>query len=194
MEYHQCMSGFLTRRHAGIGLFLGSGWGLQTSLLCNALPRLQFSVQPLTLLLKLVVGCTKLCYGLLREQLFQRPLFNVLLLVLFELGDETNSPLQNRSFVLLAARDNLGQLVNAFVDSLAASALHCIRVNALYLFRRSRRCISYLLCGYPSASCATLLNQHSAWGWGEAVALRICVVVEEDEIEHRSGEEEAGSG
>lgn len=193
MEYHQCVSGFLTRRHAGIGLFLGSGWWLQTSLLCNALPRLQFSVQPLALLLKLVVGCTKLCYGLLREQLFQRPLFNVLLLVLFELGDETNSPLQNRSFVFLAARDNLGQLVNAFVDSLAASALHCIRVNVLYFFRRSRG-ISYLLCDYPSASYATLLNQHSAWGWGEAVARRICAVVEEDEIERRSGEEEAGFG
>lgn len=54
--------------------------------------------------------------------------------------------------------------------------------------------LSYLLCDYPSASCATLLNQHSASGWGEAVALRICAVVEEGEIERRSGEEEAGFG
>lgn len=137
----------LTRWHASIGLFLGRGRGLQTGLLRNSLPRLEFSVESLALLLELVVGRAQLRNGLLGQELFQRPLFDILLLVLLELGDEANSPLQDRSLVLFASRHDLGQLVDAFVDGLATPTLHCFRVNAklnptdAYLARRGESSI-----------------------------------------------------
>lgn len=81
---------FLTWRR-GIGGFLpGLRW-LQAGILGDPFPRFELSIQPLTLLLQLVVRSTQLCYSLLSKQLFERPLFDVLLLVLLELRDEADS-------------------------------------------------------------------------------------------------------
>jgi hypothetical protein len=62
---------------------------------------------------------------LFREELLECPLLNVLRLVFLQLCDERNSALQNGSLVLLAARDDLRQLVDALVDGLAATSLNC---------------------------------------------------------------------
>ena len=58
---------------------------------------------------------------MLGEKLFQRPLLDVLGLVVFELCDELDSAGENAAFVLLAAWHDLGDFVDAFVDGLAAA-------------------------------------------------------------------------
>ena len=90
----------------------------------NALPALDLGPGLRALLLELVARAAELRDGLLGEQLLQRPLFDVLRLVLLELGDELYGALQDRALVLLAARHNLGELVDAFVDGFAAAPFH----------------------------------------------------------------------
>jgi hypothetical protein len=46
-----------------------------------------------------------------------------------QLGNVSNSRLQNRAFVLVRPRDDLGKLVDAFIDGLAAASLNCSRVS-----------------------------------------------------------------
>lgn len=90
----------------------------------HALPRLQLAVQPLALGLELVIGLAELCYSLLRKQFFQRPLLNVLLLVLLELRDEVDGALEDGSLVLLASRYYLGELVDALIDVFSTASFN----------------------------------------------------------------------
>lgn len=98
-------------------------WLRQPRTLARLLPGLNLSPCALTLRLQLIITRAQLCDSLLSEQLLQRPLLDVLILVLLELGDELDGALEDRALVLLAAGDNLGELVDAFVDGLASSAL-----------------------------------------------------------------------
>ena len=79
----------------------------------------------LTLCLELVAAGAEFGDGLLGQQLFERPFFNVLLLVLLELGDELHGALEDGALVLLAAWNDLGEFVDALVDGLAAAAFNC---------------------------------------------------------------------
>ena len=122
-----------TRQHLGAGprllLLLRE---LQAGALRNLFPRVQFPVEALALLLELVVGLAELGNGLFGEKLLQRPLLNVLCLVLLELRYEGDRPLKDRPLVLLAARDDLGKLIDPFVDGLTAATLdwRLVRRNA----------------------------------------------------------------
>lgn len=89
-----------------------------------ALPRLQLAVQPLALGLELVIGLAELCDGLLRKQLLQRPLLNVLLLVLLKLRDEVDGALEDGSLVLLASRYYLGEFVDALIDVFSTTSFN----------------------------------------------------------------------
>jgi len=60
---------------------------------------------------------------LFSEQLLKCPFLDVLRLVLLELCDELNRALEDGAFILLAPRDNLGELIDALVDGFAAAAL-----------------------------------------------------------------------
>jgi hypothetical protein len=72
--------------------------------------------------LELIATGAQLRNGLLREKLLECPLFNILLFVFLELGDELDSALQDGALVLLAAWDDFGQLVDALVDGLSSAA------------------------------------------------------------------------
>jgi len=76
--------------------------------LAGLLPCLHLSPGTHALVLQLVVAGGEFGDGLLGKKLLQRPLLNVLGLVLLELGDELNCTLQYRAFVLLATRHDLG--------------------------------------------------------------------------------------
>jgi hypothetical protein len=47
------------------------------------------------------------------------------MLIVLELLDKVDSPLQDLALVPLAVGNNLGEFVNAFVDCLAATTLDC---------------------------------------------------------------------
>lgn len=97
---------------------------LQASVLCSLLPRLQLAEEAVALLLELVVGGTELGNSLLSQELLQGPFLNVLLLIVLELGDELDGTLEDGTFVLLAAGDDLGEFVNSLVDGLPPAALN----------------------------------------------------------------------
>ena len=99
--------GVLARRGSSNILLLGKWW-LKTGVLGDPFPSLQFAVKSLTLLLELVIRGTQLGDGLLRKQFLECPFLDVLLLVFLQLGNEADSPLQDRTLVLLASRNNLG--------------------------------------------------------------------------------------
>lgn len=128
----------------------------------DALPRLEFAVQALALLLELVVGAAELGDGLLSKQLLQRPLFNVLLLVFLELRDEAHGTRQDGSLVLFTAGDNLGELVDALIDGFSSAAFHYVHVSMSLLMIFRLQVATYLLCGYPCASCAIPPNRRPA--------------------------------
>jgi hypothetical protein len=88
----------------------------------GALVDLTLVPRPLAFVLELLATCAQLCDGLLRQQLLEGPLLDVLLLVLLQLSDELYGPLEDRPLVLFAAWYDLGQFVDAFVDGLAAAA------------------------------------------------------------------------
>lgn len=67
----------------------------QASALTRLLPRLDLAPRTLALGLELVVAGAQLGDGLLGQQLLQRPLLDVLVLVLLELGDELDGALQD---------------------------------------------------------------------------------------------------
>lgn len=92
--------------------------------MCDPLPGFKFAEEALALLLELVVGSAELRNGLLRKQLLERPLLDVLLFVLLELGDEVTGALKDTALVLFAAGHYLGELVNALVDGLTAPTFH----------------------------------------------------------------------
>jgi hypothetical protein len=94
------------------------------SVLTGALVYLTFIPMPLHLCLEFVTAGTQLSDSLLREKLLQGPFFDILLLVLFQLCDELDGALEDGSLILLAARDDLGEFIDAFVDSLATSTLN----------------------------------------------------------------------
>jgi hypothetical protein len=99
-------------------------WHQPLALAC-LLPGLTLGPGALAFRLQLVIACAQLGDGLFREELLECPLLNVLRLVFLQLCDERNGALQDGSLVLLAARDNLRQLVDALVDGLAATPLNC---------------------------------------------------------------------
>jgi hypothetical protein len=82
----------------------------------------------LALSLELVTASTEFSDSLLRQQLLERPFLDILLLVLFELCDELDGALQNRAFVLFTPRNNLCQLVDAFVDGFASAAFNYVKL------------------------------------------------------------------
>lgn len=99
-----------------------------TRLEAGLLPRLGFSPSTLTFLLELLVPLAQILDSLLSEQLFKRPFLNVLRLVLLELLNVLNRTLEDRALVLLAAGDNLGELVDPLVYGLSASPLDLLVV------------------------------------------------------------------
>ena len=86
----------------------------------------------MTLRLKLITTRAKLGDCLLREEFFESPLFDVLSLVLLELRDELDCAGKDTTLVLFAAWDDLGELVDAFVDGLTSSAFDCIMSAIVY--------------------------------------------------------------
>ena len=86
---------------------------------------LALSPGPLTLRLKLVAARAELGNGLLRQQLLERPLLNVLRLVLLELRDKLDGTSENAALVLLTSWYNFGKFVDAFIDRLPTPALNC---------------------------------------------------------------------
>jgi hypothetical protein len=107
---------------AAIGFLLGS----KTSTLACLLPSFNLTPGTLTLGLQLVVTSTQFSNGLLSQKLLKSPLFDVLRLVFFELGNEGYGALKDRSFVLLTSGNNFRELVDAFIDSLSATALNLV--------------------------------------------------------------------
>ena len=108
---------------AGAGFFLWLGQ-LQPGVLSDLLPCLELPVEALALGLQLVIRLAELADGLLRKQLLQRPLLDVLCFILLQLRNEGNGALKDGALVLLAARNNLGELINALIDSLTATTLN----------------------------------------------------------------------
>ena len=115
----QSASEVILRRCAGVVL------KRQAGILSETLPDLELSIQSAVLVLKLVVRLAELRNGLLRKKLLQSPFLDVLSLVLFELRDEGDGPLENGPLVLLAVRDDLGKLIDALVDGFSTAALDC---------------------------------------------------------------------
>lgn len=93
-----------------------------TSILACALVNLALVPGPLTLGLEFVTARAELGDGLLSEQLLECPFLNILLLVLLKLSDELDGTLEDRALILLTARHNLGQLVDALVDGLTSTS------------------------------------------------------------------------
>lgn len=108
--------------------------GLQRSLL----PALALRPRTLAFRLQLVAARAQLGNSLLREQFLQRPLFDILALVLLELRDESDGTAEDAAFVLLAAWDDFGELVDAFVDGFAPAAFDCGIVSASDHFKCSK--------------------------------------------------------
>ena len=82
--------------------------GSQTSTLTSLLPSLNLAPSSLALCLQFIIAGAELGNGLLGEQLLERPLFDVLGLILLQLCDELDGALEDRPFVLLTSWDNLG--------------------------------------------------------------------------------------
>lgn len=101
--------------------------GRHARFLRGLLPLLALGPGALALVLELVAAGAELGDGLLGEQLLQRPLLDVLRFVFFELRDELHRAREDAAFVLLAAGDDFGEFVDAFVDRFAAAALDCER-------------------------------------------------------------------
>lgn len=97
---------------------------MDTCTLCTAFPRIQLNPRSVALVLEFVARATELGDCLFCEEFLQRPLFDILRLVLLELLDELYSALQDAAFVLLTAGNYLGNFVNAFINRLAAPSLH----------------------------------------------------------------------
>lgn len=97
---------------------------VQSSTLARLLPRLNLAPRTFALRLQLIIARAELCNSLLSKKFLQSPLLDILVLVLLELSDELHGALEDGTLVLLAAWDDLGELVDAFVDGFASSALN----------------------------------------------------------------------
>lgn len=137
--------------------------GVQSSTLGTPLPGLEFGVAAIQLALEFVACAAEFGNGLLREQLFQRPLFNVLAFILFQLLDKGHGTLENAAFVLFAAWHNLGNLVDAFIDGFTATTFDCFHTQKSAK-RRACAAAEYThpLCGCLCAPCAIRLFQQQA--------------------------------
>jgi hypothetical protein len=102
-----------------------------TSSLSRFLPLLAFLPRPLAFCFELVATTAKLSDRLLSQKLFERPLFDILGLVLLELSDELYSSCENAALVLLTTRNDLGELVDTLVDGLTTSTFNCRKVNGM---------------------------------------------------------------
>jgi hypothetical protein len=128
--------------------------GFQAGALTRLLPRLDLAPRTLALRLQLVVAGAQLGNGLLGEQLLQGPLLNILSLVLLELCDEGDGALKDGTLVLFTAGDNLGQLIDSFVDGLTTTAFDWQKLAYGPQRASERRDLRYLPCGCPCAPCA----------------------------------------
>jgi hypothetical protein len=89
------------------------------------LPDLGFLFRLLRLCLEPITARAEFGNGLVQQEFLQRPLLNVLTFVILELGNVLHRALEDAAFVLLAARYNLRELVDAFVNCFAAAAFNC---------------------------------------------------------------------
>ena len=105
---------------------------MQSGILGHLLPYCKLFVGPLALLFELIIGSTEFLDSLLRKELLEGPLLNVLCLVFLEMGDEGYCSLQNRPLVLLAAGYDLGELINTLIDRLPPTAFNWSQVS-IYL-------------------------------------------------------------
>jgi hypothetical protein len=92
------------------------------SVLAGALVDLALVPSSLALSLELVTASTQLCDGLFGEEFLQSPLLDILLFVFLQLCNELDGALQDGTFIFLTAWNDLGQLVDALVDSLSPTA------------------------------------------------------------------------
>lgn len=97
----------------------------QARVLTGLLPHVGLPPSALALVLEFLNACAELGDGLLGQEFLERPFFDVLRLILPELGDEGNGPLQNGAFVFLAPGDDLGKFVYPFVDGFTPTPFHC---------------------------------------------------------------------
>lgn len=96
--------------------------GLKTSALARLLPDVHFPESAVAFGFKLVVTCTQFSDSLFGEQLFQRPLLDILRLVLFQLSNELDCALQDGAFVLFTARDDLRDLIDTLIYCLSTTS------------------------------------------------------------------------
>jgi hypothetical protein len=80
--------------------------------------------RPLVVALEPVTASAQLIDCLVKQKLLKSPLLNILALIILELSDILDGALEDRTFVLFAAGDNLLELVDTFVDSLTTAALN----------------------------------------------------------------------
>lgn len=66
------------------------------------------------------------------QQFLKGPFLDVLSLVLLELRDELDGAREYAAFVLLATRNDLLELVDAFVDRFTPASLNCASVRYAY--------------------------------------------------------------
>lgn len=95
--------------------------GLQTTLL----PGFRFSPCAFALFLELLVALRQLLDRLLGKELLERPLLDVLRLVVFNFLDVLYGALEDGALVLLATGNDLCEFVDTFVDGFAASTFDC---------------------------------------------------------------------
>jgi hypothetical protein len=126
-----------------------------TRLETGLLPGLRFPPRPLQILLKLFVPLAEILDRLLRKQLLEGPLLNILRFVLLKLLNVLHRALKDRALVLLAAWDNLGELVDALVDGFSAASLHCEFMSACALTSNYKVATTHLPCDYPYGPGAT---------------------------------------
>ena len=82
---------------------------------------------------------------MLRKQLLQRPLLDVLGFVVFELCDELDGARENAAFVLLAAGHDFGDFVDAFVDGLAAATFDWGAESALVRYFKVKIILTFFV-------------------------------------------------
>jgi hypothetical protein len=100
----------------------------------------------LVIALKPVTASAEFVDCLVKEKLLQCPLLNVLTLVILKLSDILDGALEDGAFVLFAARNNLLEFIDAFIDSLATAALNWVKILAL-VYEGISMIQTYLLYG-----------------------------------------------
>lgn len=70
--------------------------------------------------LETIARLAELVDSLIKEELLESPFFKICGFSFLELTDVLDCSLQNRALVLFTARNNLGELINAFIDGLSS--------------------------------------------------------------------------